>query len=134
VIDGVQILEIPLTIDPRGSLGVLEFENLKFVPKRLYWLSNVPRDSTRGNHAHKTLNQIFILLSGSIDIEIYRGRESETFSLKNEGSALSLTPGLWRNIKNASVDAVLVVVCDQPYDEEDYLREFNQYLDWFYAT
>jgi dTDP-4-dehydrorhamnose 3,5-epimerase-like enzyme len=134
VIDGVQILDVPLRIDLRGSLGVLEFGNLEFKPKRLYWLSNIPSDLTRGSHAHKTLNQIFILLSGSMDIEIYRGRESVTFSLKKEGSALSLTPGLWRNIKNSSADAVLLVVCDQPYDEEDYLREFNQYLDWFHAT
>ena len=133
MLHGVETVEIPLRRGVPGSLGVLEFSSLDFVPQRLYWLAKVQTGEVRGNHAHKQLKQLLILISGSATVEICRGQDSELFELCKEGSALKISPGLWRNIMNFSEDAVIVVVCDRPYDEGDYLRDFEEYVEWFEA-
>ncbi len=128
---GVQKLQIPLKPDANGCLGIIEFESLNFAPKRIYWLSDIPRGSIRGRHAHKSLKQIFVLLRGSLSVEIYRGTDKKRYELTSPGEGLELQPGLWRNICDATPDALLLVLCDQSYSENDYIRNFDDYLSWF---
>lgn len=128
---GIHKLQLPLHLDTNGRLGIVEFESLDFVPKRIYWLSDIPNGCIRGRHAHKTLKQLFILMRGSICVEIYRGSEKTTYELTKPGESLELQPGLWRNIFDASPETVLLVVCDQPFSESDYIRDFDDYITWF---
>lgn len=128
---GVQKLQIPLKPDANGRLGIIEFGSVNFDPKRIYWLSDIPMGSIRGRHAHKTLKQLFVLVQGSLFVEIYRGSDKKTYELNSPGEALEIQPGLWRNICDASPDAVLLVLCDQSYSESDYIRNFEDYLAWF---
>jgi hypothetical protein len=117
--------------DPNtASLSVLEFSLLPWEPKRIYWLSNFKDGQSRGNHAHKNLSQIFIAANGEIDIEISSGLSRESFTLSNNGLALELEPGSWRVISNASEDALLMVLASHPYAEEDYIRNWDEYLEW----
>jgi dTDP-4-dehydrorhamnose 3,5-epimerase-like enzyme len=113
-----------------ASLSVLEFQGLPWAPQRIYWLSNFVKGSTRGNHAHKTLSQIFVAVSGSVQIEIYQGIQRMSFNLSQGSSGLLLEPGAWRIISNASEDALVMVLADAPYDESDYIRNLDDYLAW----
>jgi hypothetical protein len=113
-----------------ASLSVLEFQGLPWTPERIYWLSNFVKGSTRGNHAHKTLSQIFVAISGCVKIEIYQGNKSTSFNLFPGSSGLHLEPGAWRIISNASDDALLMVLADSAYDESDYIRNWDDYLIW----
>jgi dTDP-4-dehydrorhamnose 3,5-epimerase-like enzyme len=113
-----------------GDLGVLEFQNLPFEPKRIYWLTKVISNQSRGNHAHKTLRQYFIVMQGKVEIELSNGNNSVTHTLSDDGQGLLISPGLWRNLRNFSNNAVVLVVCDQRYNEDDYIRDFETYLNW----
>ena len=113
-----------------GVLGVVEFADLPFEPKRIYWLTSVEADKTRGHHSHKTLRQFFVVLKGSLDISLNDGKKEFSYALGADGNGLLLEPGLWREIRNFSDNSVLLVICDQPYSEDDYIRDFDEYLSW----
>jgi dTDP-4-dehydrorhamnose 3,5-epimerase-like enzyme len=118
-------------IDPQSaSLGVLEFEHLPFEPKRAYWISDFKEGATRGFHAHKNLNQIMILLRGSIDVFLYKGTSCLKFNLKENSDYLVVPSGHWREMKNASHETVLLVLADSKYDESDYIRSWPEYIKW----
>lgn len=118
--------------DTRSAcLSFLEFSNLPWIPKRAYWLKNFKEDALRGNHAHKSLSQLFILLSGRLVIELYEGEQLHAYKLGEDSPQLLVSPGYWRVIKSASPDAVLLVLADSPYEESDYIRDWDEYLQWF---
>lgn len=125
-------LPVPLELKSSqvGSLGVIEFTTLDFVPARIYWLVDVPHGSERGHHAHKTLTQLICMLAGSVEVELFQGTTKTTFHLNQSSPALILKPGLWRVLKNFSQDACVLVLCDQPYDESDYIRNYKEYIEW----
>lgn len=114
-----------------GKLGVIEFRTLPFQPKRIYWLSEVPAGVERGHHAHKQLTQLMCVPSGSVDVDIYEGRKVSSYHLDSSSPALLLKPGLWRELKNFQVGTTVLVLCDEIYLEEDYIRDYQIYLDWF---
>lgn len=116
-----------------GKLGVIEFKSLPFIPKRLYWLSEVPEGSERGHHAHKQLTQLICVSAGSVDIDIYEGSALTSHHLNSDSHALLLKPGLWRELRNFEKGTTVLVLCDYQYVEEDYIRDFQLYLDWFSA-
>lgn len=113
-----------------GDLGVVEFTDLPFEPRRIYWLTGVDDFKSRGHHAHKKLRQYLVAVKGSVDIFLSDGDDEISTTLQADGNGILLAPGLWREIKNFSANAVLLVVCDQPYSEDDYIRDFNQFVDW----
>ena len=127
------VREIDLDINSLafGKLGVIEFKSLPFQPKRIYWLAEVPIDGERGHHAHKHLTQLMCVPSGSVDIDIYEGRNVSRYHLDSGSPALLLKPGLWRELKNFQVGTTVLVLCDDNYIEEDYIRDYQIYLDWF---
>ena len=123
--------EIEYFKDFRGTLGVLEFSKLPFFPRRIYWITNASENVTRGAHAHKSLNQIFVVLSGSVTIDLFKGLKKQSFDLVAEGAILNLEPGCWRNIKLSTPDSLLLVLCDREYEESDYIRDWEDYLEWY---
>lgn len=126
--------EIEYFKDSRGTLGVLDFNKLPFLPRRIYWITDSPENVTRGAHAHKLLNQVFLVLSGSVMIDTFKGLEKQSFNLIAEGPVLMLEPGCWRDIKLLTPDSLLLVLCDREYEESDYIREWEDYLEWFKAN
>ena len=127
----VREFEVDVHSSTVGKLGVIEFDSLPFEPKRLYWLSEVPEGSERGHHAHKQLTQLICVTSGSVDVDIYEGQEVTSFHLDSNSSGLLLKPGLWRELRNFLEGTTVLVLCDAQYLEEDYIRDFQVYLDWF---
>jgi hypothetical protein len=114
-----------------GKLGVIEFNSLPFVPKRLYWLAEVPDAAERGHHAHKKLSQMIYVIAGSVELVIRKGLEQQTLHLDPASPALILSPGLWREIRNFRLGSIVLVLCDDVYKEDDYIRNYSDYLDWF---
>ena len=113
-----------------GGLGALDFLNLPFVPKRMYWLIDTPADQIRGRHAHKKLSQCIFVLKGSCELEIRNEFETKVFKLNTDEKLFYLKPGLWRELSNFEPGSVVCVLADEIYDENDYIRNFDEYLEW----
>jgi len=125
-------MEIDYKRDPSsGSLGIIEFEKLKFSPVRLYWVSDFIPGSTRGNHAHKTLRQAMFVIAGSVNIKLFEGRNEHILKMEPSGNILYIEPGIWREFWTDEPGSVICVLCDQPFNENDYIRDFDKYIEWF---
>ena len=113
-----------------GDLGTFELTKLSFLPQRIYWITNFVPGVSRGHHAHLTLKQAFIVLKGSVEFTLYNGEVSKVTTLK-EGDELLIIPSVcWRTFRSDQSSTVLLVICDQPFDESDYIRNWEKYLDW----
>ena len=113
-----------------GSLDILHFRNLPFTPTRMYWLSRVDSEQSRGGHAHKELSQVFIVMSGSLRVRFWDGLETIELFLKSGTAPVYVPPGYWRDLDNFSSDAILLVLADREFNEADYLRTRDEFLEW----
>ncbi len=126
------LLSIPKISDPdgRGNLSVIEKDTIPFIIKRVYYLYDVPSTSTRGGHAHKTLKQFLIALSGSFDVVLDNGKERISITLNRPDRGLLIPNGIWRELENFSSGAVCLSLVSAEYDENDYIREYEDYLNF----
>ncbi|PIB32510.1 hypothetical protein BFP78_11830 [Gaetbulibacter sp. 5U11] len=128
-VNAVSIIEIPKITDEegRGNLSVIEKDCVPFDIKRVYYLYDVPSDAYRGGHAHKALFQFLIPLSGSFDVILKDGNNTRKVSLNKPNKGLLIVPGIWRELSNFSSGAVCLVLASDVYDEEDYVRNYNEF-------
>lgn len=124
-----ELLPIPKIEDPRGNLSVIENNVVPFKINRVYYLYDVPAGAERGGHAHKKLQQFLIALSGSFDVILNDGNLQKTVTLNKPFEGLLVTNGIWRELKNFSSGAVCLVIASNVFDEEDYIREFKEFLE-----
>ena len=111
-------------IDSRGSLTVAQFnEHFHFPIKRQYIIQNSSSCHDRGFHAHKNLWQYFICLSGSVEIHLWDGMESITYTLNDSKVGLIVGPMVWRVLKNFNENTILSVLASEIYDESDYISD-----------
>ena len=131
-IDNVEIISIPKIIDEkgRGKLSVIEKSTIPFEIKRVYYLYDVPSDAFRGGHAHKNLNQFMIALSGSFEVKIDDGSNNKKVMLNKPNKGLFIPSGIWREMDNFSAGAVCLVLASEFFDESDYFRDYNSFLDY----
>ena len=112
-----------------GSLLVIEDNNnIPFAIKRIYYILNVPPGEKRGAHAHKKFNQLAFCLQGSCKMLLDDGEEQLELTLDNRTQGLLLEPMIWHEIYNFSKDCILSVIADANYDEQDYIRDHNEFL------
>jgi hypothetical protein len=116
--------------DEFGNLRTLNFSEIPFSVKRLYWISCVPRYAVRGRHAHKTLEQFFIMLSGSVNLVLKNHKFETTLKLTVDSPIIVLMSGVWRELSEFSSNAVLMVGASEEYDESDYIRDWDEYVNW----
>lgn len=128
-LDTIELKEIVKISDPdgRGNLSVVEKDLLPFVIKRVYYLYDVPSSSTRGGHAHKELQQFLIALSGSFDVVLDNGKKRRIITLNRPDRGLLIPNGVWRELENFSSGAVCLSLVSAEYNEDDYIREYNEY-------
>ncbi|MCA3183478.1 MAG: WxcM-like domain-containing protein [Cupriavidus sp.] len=128
-IDLCQIVQLPKITDPRGNLTFIEGGNhVPFDIERVYYLYDVPGGAERGGHAHKGLHQLIIAMSGSFDVVLDDGVNKKRVHLSRSYSGLYVCPMIWRELDNFSSGSVCMVLASNKYDEDDYYRDYEQFL------
>lgn len=115
--------------DDRGQLIALEeSKEIPFAIKRVYYMYDTGKGVRRGFHSHRTLEQILICIHGSCRIMLDDGTEKKDILLDNPYEGLYIGPDIWREMYDFSADAVLLVLASQLYDEDDYIRDYQQFI------
>ncbi len=127
---GIQIILIPKIEERRGNLSVIENDTIPFDIKRVYYLYDVPTGSERGGHAHKDLRQFLVALSGSFDVVLNDGKEETIITLNKPYEGLLINSGIWRELQNFSSGSICLVVASEVYIEEDYIRDFDEFIKY----
>lgn len=125
----IRIIDLPKIEDPRGNLSVIEKDIIPFSIKRVYYLYDVPSGAERGGHAHIEQSAFLVALSGSFDVILHDGISEQTVTLNRPNKGLLIPPGIWRELKNFSSGSVCLVVSSDDFDEADYIREFELFLE-----
>lgn len=117
--------------DARGQLVALEeYKDFPFSVKRVYYIYDTAQGVTRGFHAHKTLEQILVCVHGSCKIRLDNGREKAVVPLDKPYEGLYIGHDMWREMFDFSPDAVLLVLASELYNEEDYIRNYDEFLNY----
>lgn len=113
----------------KGNLTAIEGKrNIPFDIKRIYYITAVPNDITRGFHSHRELEQVLLCVNGSVKIRIKTPYEEEVVLLNDPSEGLYIGHMVWREMFEFSPGAVLLVLASEFYTEDDYIRDYNQYL------
>lgn len=119
--------------DQIGNLVPLEYNtNIPFEVKRIFYTYNVPFESNRGAHAYHNTEQVLICVSGSLKIKCFDGNKEIIYELNSPDEALYVSPKVWRTTFEHSADEVLLVLSSLEYDENDYIRDYNEFEQRMY--
>jgi dTDP-4-dehydrorhamnose 3,5-epimerase-like enzyme len=125
-----QIINLPKILDERGNLSFFQNEHhLPFTMKRVYWIYDVPGGEIRGGHAYREMQEFIIALSGSFDVVLFDGKEEKKFTLNRSYYGLYVPKMVWRSMENFSTNALAFVASDSLYDEQDYIREKELFIE-----
>ena len=128
--DLIKIIDLPSLGDERGSLIALEGnDSVPFDIKRVYYLFGTKKGVARGFHAHKALKQLAVCVSGSCRFVLDNGLEKQDIVLDSPLKGLIIDKMIWREMYDFSDDCVLMVLADEVYDEDDYIRDYEDFLD-----
>ena len=117
--------------DERGQLIALEeYNDIPFHIKRVYFMYDTIPGVIRGKHAHKSLQQILVCVHGSCKIKLDNGREKKVVVLEKPYEGLYVANNMWREMYDFSPDAVLMVFASEVYDESDYIRNYDEFLQF----
>jgi dTDP-4-dehydrorhamnose 3,5-epimerase-like enzyme len=116
--------------DDRGSLiAIEEGYNAPFDIKRVYYIFDTQEGVERGFHAHRNLEQLCVVVKGNCTFVLDDGKKREEIKLDNPNQGLYIKNLIWREMKNFSPDCVLVVLASEHYDESDYVRDYDKFLE-----
>lgn len=126
-----KIIDLPKITDPRGDLTFIEGNrHIPFAIQRVYWIYDVPGGEVRGGHAYKNLEEVIIALSGSFDIAVDDGSGSEQiYHLNRSYKGLYIPKLMWRQLRHFSTNSVALILTSLPYSEEDYIRDYKDFLN-----
>lgn len=127
---GVHLFEMRHVVDHvRGHLTALEFaQELPFVPQRIFMTYGMPSLCTRGEHAHRMCEQFLVCVKGECHVIVDDGENREEFCLNRPTFGLHVPPMVWAQEHQHSPDSVLMVLASRPYEVEDYIRDYRQFL------
>ena len=113
-------------VDRRGNITFIESnKHIPFEVNRVYYLYDIPSGEVRGGHAHRTLRQFLISISGSFDVIVDNGTIRKKFHLNRPNFGLYLPPMTWRELENFSSGSVCLVLASEYFDEDDYIRDYD---------
>ncbi len=127
-----KLIDIPKIVDVegRGNLSVIEKDVLPYQVKRVYYLYDVPSDSSRGGHAHKVQLEFLIAVSGSFDVILDDGTEKRKVTLNKPNKGLLIATETWRELENFSSGSVCIVLSSGEFDEADYIRKYDDFTSY----
>lgn len=128
--ENIEIINIPKIEDYRGNIGVVEKNSIPFEMKRVYYLFDIPSNSRRGGHAHKKQMELLIPLAGSFEVILKNDTKKEVVLLNKPDKGLIIKENVWRELENFSSGAVCLVIASDVFCEEDYIRDFDEYLKY----
>src|SRR5829696_4713969 len=125
---GVRIIEAPVFSDLRGSLTVSDSDALPFVPARMFTVYDVPSEQVRGEHAHRRCQQVLTCLHGSLQVLWDDGVHRGEVVLDSPARSLYMPARVWGSQSAFTSDAVLLVLASLPYDSDDYVRSYDEFM------
>lgn len=124
----IQLLDFPKVLDERGNLSFVQnSDQIPFDIERIYLIYDVPGGAIRGGHAYRQNQEVIIAISGSFDVVVNDGQSEVKYSLNRSYYGLYVPNGLWRQLENFSTNSLCLIIASQPYEETDYVRDFNEY-------
>ena len=127
-IDDCRTITLPHRRDVHGSATeAVPQEDVPFDIPRVYYLYDVPGGAWRGGHAHRELEQIVLAVAGAFDLLLDDGRRARSIRLDRAHSGVLIATGIWRELLNFSSGAICLVLASAPYDEADYVRDYDAF-------
>lgn len=126
--DNYRLHRLRKAVDMRGSLVAAEFTDLPFEPRRTFVVYGVPGKEVRGEHAHRECEQFLVCLNGSVTVLADDGESRQEFVLDDPGVGIHLKPMTWGTQYKYSPGAVLMVFASHPYDDADYIRDYDEFV------
>ena len=124
-----KIIDLHKIIDPRGKLTfVEECRDVPFNVSRVYWVYDVPAGESRGGHSHKHCKELLIAISGSFTVSLDDGKTLDKILLNQPYQGLLIENGVWRTLDDFSSGAVCLVLASDYFEEDDYIREYDEFL------
>ena len=112
-----------------GNMTIIEgMKNIPFDINRVYYLYDIPGGASRGGHAHRELSQLIVAAGGSFDVLLDDGQNKKIITLNRPDYSLLVVPGIWRELLEFSSGAVCLVFASHQYDENDYIRDHDEFL------
>ncbi len=127
-LDDVQFIEIPTKFKNGLYRADIMQNTMPFAFKRIYYLYDIPTSAKRGGHAHIAQNEILIAIKGSFDVVIDDGVQKKTITLSKPNIGFQIVTGIWRDLDNFSEGSICLVLAQDIYDENDYIREYSDFL------
>jgi len=129
-----RIIDLHKEIDRRGNLTVVEqMKDIPFNISRVYWVYDVPGGKNRGGHAHKHCRELLVAASGSFSVTLDNGLEKRTFLLNHPYQGLLINTNVWRTLDDFSSGALCLVIAEDPFSEEDYIRDYDDFIAFIKA-
>ena len=126
-----KIISLQKVVDPRGNLTVAQgMKDIPFHVARVYWTYDVPSGTSRGGHAHKHCREFVIAVSGSFIVTLDNGHKKESFLLNHPYQGLLVETDIWRTLDDFSSGAVCLVLAEKTFDEADYIRNYDDFIDY----
>jgi len=126
---GVKFIQLPQYVDARGQLIFLEGDvHIPFEVKRVFWISDVPVDKTRGGHAHWTCHEAVFPVTGSFEIELDDGLVSTTVTLDKPSLGITIPAGVWCELRHFAPGTICLVMASQEYDASGYALDRESWL------
>ena len=123
-----RVLDLPKVTDERGSLTFLEAgKAVPFEVRGFFYVYGVPAGQTRGGHAHRTLEQLLVCVSGGLDVDLDDGRERRSVRLDRPWQGLYVPPLVWASQRDMEPGTVYLVLTSAPHDEAEYIRDYGEF-------
>lgn len=130
-IDNCRIVELGKHHGATGNLTVVDNGKVEgFKAERVFFIHDIPGGVSRGGHAHKTLRELIVAASGSFEVYVNDGVQERCFLLNHPSKALLLPEGVWEELRNFSSGAIALVLASTPFQPEDYIRDYNLFLQY----
>ena len=130
ILEKPQIVNLSKVLDDRGNLSIIEeLKDVPFEIRRTYWIYDVPGGEVRGGHAYRKNEEFIIALSGSFDVLLDSGSESNTFSLNRSYYGLYVPKGWWRQMLNFSTNSLALILASTEFDLSDYIYDYNLFKE-----